>query len=781
MINFEKTIINTKDVVLLLNNNLGDLYDILRLNETKLMLSQSCTFIAEEHSSCYVSLDYLFNDFEMLQTLLTGIQKIYSIKMKKKENFHFSINLNSIEFIFRENKALDKRVSKSNINLTINFKNFNENDLLSSICQISCYSKLYMSIIEVIKLSQCYKKHTLNISFTNEGGNKEFRFHLDKLILGLNNYCQYNSYCVNITDYGQCISNKHTLIINNTIKHKEKKSYFIRFAKELQNTSLQAFSKYMDKIIEYVSEFIIDDSINNPTSFNVRHLIRNFRNNKIYVTNLYNGSLSFIIYINNLLFFDNILDLIRLLDNDNNFLMIKDFTFIFQKTFFDNFLARKDNLVNNILSYNFYIINDCLDEPTKVKKYEEDVKYDIYVLEKKVIIANYTKFIQSELGEGYGPTIYEFWKIFLFSSDIFDRLFSFNKKFISHYICLIIVDGVSIAFDITSNGIIVKRIYKEYESLLNSDIMSSINTIPLVSIISNIGGVLNIPTIYATLRQFAQWFLKHFTLYEDDENDIREEGIKFKPLTESLTTILHNQLYKFLDAKIFNMLYCNLFMSTYNLKYLIAYANFYKGYYSVTGCELSETVLFIENKTEDEILTTVRGLYNEFKFLNNFVIFNTTTVGRLESPDVEIKQEVQKALPFKNTEIISTIEKLENSYILVRRIDNFKNLPHELTALLKLITTNKSSFGRLNNPTILANLYEMFISRLQIYYYEGNSKLLNSITKELVYHKEAKFKEENLEEEFRPNLSAQLSKFEDLEIESNNSTTRVKEKKCLIY
>jgi hypothetical protein len=780
-------VVNTKDILILLNNKLSDLIEILRMNETKILLSQSSTFLDEQFVT-KMNLDYLFNDFEMVNVIVHSMQKVFTTKLKKKERFQFTVKLNSIEYQFRESNALSG--GAYNISITINFKDYKNGDLLANICQISFYSKLYMSIVELIKLSQYYKKPMISVTLTNDGlDNAEFKFYLNKLLLGINNHCEFNSYSINLTDYGRCVSNRYTLVVNNTIKQKEKKDYFVYFAKRLQNSSLQAFYKYIDKIVEFVSEFIIDDSINNKTEFTVKTLIRSFRNNKIYVTNNQNGSLSFNVYISNQLFFGDILELIRALDNDNNFLLIKDFTFIFTKSFFEDFLLRRENtgFLNQVLNYSIYIISDegCYTGSVeKVKKYEEDVKYDIYILDKKIIISNYTTFT-SPNGE-FGPIIYDFWKIFLYCSDILDRVFGLNKKFISHYIYLINVDGCTLALDITSNGIILKKVCKEYSSLLNnSDIISSTNSIPLISLISNIGGVFNIPIVYSWLRQYAQVFQRQFIDFnEEDENDIRDEGMRFKKYTNDLTRGLYSKLFAFLDLRIFNNLYKNLFVCTNNYNLLTSYASFYKQYHDITGSEMSEIVLFLNNGDEKEILYNLKQLYNDYRFLNNLTVFNT--FGQLSHDShMDIKPEVVKALPFKNTEVISTVEKLENRYTLVTEIDNLKNLPNELTTVMGLVKNPKHILGRLNNQAIIANLYEMFISRLQIYYYQGSSKCLDIITRELVYQKEAKFREENLEDELRPNIASpyRMSNNLDMEIESENSAhmPALKEKKCLIY
>jgi hypothetical protein len=765
-VDFKRMATDTKDVIIVLNTKIQDLVQTLQLNTTKILLSKTCTFVGEKFT-VEISFDYLFSEFEMISLILTTMQNIFNAKSKKGENFYFTIKLNSIEFIFQDNNAIDK-TCLNKIFMNINFNCFNVCELSEKLGQISYYSKLFTSITDLIKLSQFIKKQEFCFSFTDFAeNNKEIKFYFDKLILALNNFGEHKGkkkYNININDYGRCIDNRYTLIINNTIKQKDKKDYFNYFAKKLQNSSLQAFQKYLDYIVEYVSEFIIDDSINNTTSFNVRSLIPGFRNNKIYVTNLYNGSLSINVYINNQLFFENILEFIKALDNDNNFLLINDFTFIFTKAFFEEFLMRKENneKIQQIFNYNIYITDSFLND---------SLKFDISITDKKIILINYAEYFEND----FGKVIYDFWKIFLFSNDILERLLLANKKFIGSFVYLFKIKNENFAFEITLNGMILKKIEKSFDDSLlnNSKKINNSSSVPIVSLISRAGGVFKITKILSEFKIFTQIFEKHFIENLENEFD-------FKQFNERLSNDLQKHLFSFLDQRVFNKLYQNLFLSFYNIENLRSFTKIYDIYYKITEVEFSEIILFTVNLSQEFLNNFIKDIGKEIKSLTTFTIFNS--IGEF---DFEANS-VLKHTPFKNTEIINTMEKLEESYSLISQSGADK-LPLELKVLLDLITSKQGNnkLISLNNRTIINSLINIFTTRFRVYIYEGKSSILNTIAKDILSDKEVRFKEQTLDEELQISYNSSLINSHVVDIEKENEKVPIiknrNDKKCLIY
>ena len=600
---------------------------------------------------------------------------------------------------------------------------------------------------------------------------EEIQHYLDILNLSIYNYCEFKGYKITMPNHSQRINNKFTLVVNNLIKEKEKKNFFITYLKKLQNAAFQAFLKYQNQFLDYVQEFIIDDRINNLNSpFNVKKLLTSFSNNKIYIYNQDNGFLNFNIYIDNEIFLEQIIAFISNLDNENNFLPIKDFVFIFRKSFFRNYFLKND--ITQILNYKIYIVNDLeYIHKNTIDDYEEDINYDIFILDKRLCLIN-LNINEVSIAEH----VFNFLKIYSFAYKIINKVILSKKKYFSH-ICYVYKNYY---FDIYENGIHLKYFLIKDLSLFNNEkLFSSKYIIPVFSMIFKYGDVLDTKKVHFHLTDFSEIFINQNIIIDlNNEMNLKKSSV-FKPFNQS---IFINEFIHFIEDTILRN---DLLAIIFSLDNLYKLCEFFK------ECSFKKKIdinLYIFNNDESENnLIDIYSKLIRYKFITDLKIYETILCNLNNMNDIH--EDVHNYIPFKNSEIYKTIESISSTYRYKNKKDSSHNL-QQVEILYKIIKHRKSILSKLRKEKILINFFQYFISEFKILHYISDSRLIDNITSDILELKKIKFKEmsqlineqthkiNNIEEDISELKEAQEK---ILPSQYSQITNKEKKKKCIIY
>jgi hypothetical protein len=315
------------------------------------------------------------HEIDSINIFIKYIYKIYKAKFEKKENFNFLFNHHKFSL-----SKIEEGVTMDNIKLHFKFFNLKNEELLGLTNQSSNFSALYFSLKEIIKNLIKFKKLNIEIYLSENIENEENKNILHKLALCLQYYIEdKNIKNLHLEETKNFINTKYTLILNNTIKEKEKKSNFLKKLKHMNNPTLLIFWKYADNLITYFNEIIIHDYIDNQNNFNPVTLLRNFSDNKIIIRNLLNNSYSIDIYIYTELFYLSIIELVKLIKSESHIGgNIKEISLIIKKQFFEDVINKQ--FFNSLTSTYSLIDNICIINKSPY------LDYDIFFKDKKLCI-----------------------------------------------------------------------------------------------------------------------------------------------------------------------------------------------------------------------------------------------------------------------------------------------------------------------------------------------------------------------------------------------------------
>lgn len=314
-------------------------------------------------------------EIDSINICIKYFYKIYKAKLEQKENFFFLFN----HHMFSVSK-LEEGVFIDNIKLHFRFFNLKNEELLGLTNQASNFLALYFSIKEIIKNLIKFKKLKIEIYLCENIENQEIKNILLKLALCLQYYIEdKNIKILNLNETKHLINTKYILILNNIIKEKEKKSIFLKRLKHMNNPTLLIFWNYWDNLLTYFNEIVIHDQIDNQYYFNPKTLLRNFSDNKIIIKNLLDNCYSIDIYIYCDLFYQSILEFVKLIKSESNIGgNIKEISLIIKKQFFEDVLSKQ--LISTLTSTYCLIDNFCIISKSSF------IDYDVFFKDKKLCI-----------------------------------------------------------------------------------------------------------------------------------------------------------------------------------------------------------------------------------------------------------------------------------------------------------------------------------------------------------------------------------------------------------
>ena len=299
--------LNTFTVKIENNLQLDNIKGLIKSFANIILLSKNIYF-ESTNTKQNLEIEQMYSELTILHYILKYIKKI-------KHNFatyFFRFSYNTFRLII--NKTEEGKLFKRDIILYISQELFNENKLLTHISKKNCIVDLYTEYKQIFELFQSFKKYTISIRLSKkEFINEELKFYFYLLYLQIQNLVQDNMILYD-SDF---ISPKHTLVVNNITKQKDKIHVFNKSLKKLNVSYLQNLLRFYEKYFEYFNTVLVHNEINNNYPFNVKHILRNFNENELIIVNKLNYSIDLIIYLFEKETFNCIIEMIRDLRNDN--------------------------------------------------------------------------------------------------------------------------------------------------------------------------------------------------------------------------------------------------------------------------------------------------------------------------------------------------------------------------------------------------------------------------------------------------------------------------------
>jgi hypothetical protein len=669
----------------------------------------------------YISVEYFNSEMEIINQLILNIYNIFKIKKKKKENLFFEIKLNTIDLLYKHEPNLFQISNqiRGNLRLYFDYQNIREVELIKFLNEISFFTKFNSCVRDLISVLLKFKKFNIHVSLMKNTSSKvnytsELKYILNLLSLSLNNYFIEEKGNKNIIfiETLQNISPKFTTIINALNKESTRKTELIKYLKKMQNPSFSILNKFSDLIVNYFSEIVIHDKIDNNFAFNPNILLREFKNSKLIIINNLNNYLTLEIYLNIIIkgltfcqndkfVLKNTIDLISNFRKEKS-LQIKDINIILTKFILEHII--KEKLLNLILeiSDKIFIVksNSTLLQNSNLNPLTSELDYDILITEKKLCFINHkqmkfskNKLLQSEMKEmKFRKIIFEFCEILSDSMEencLVEILQSKERYFYNilliflgkkHFKCLDISDGNIILGKLISNNI-----FSEGDLIFKGK-----NIIPKF-------GFYFIPNL--TLKDIFTTLLKEFL--ENFRNILNKNKNPNKNQEDEMILATFKLFFSFLDINFLVNDIRGMKIIAYDTKYFLDFFLIFQNFINPNNenkkTKFEEILLLVDSHDFEpaQFLQSFKHYFPDTEQSLNLV--NTISVYQTEVLK-EKKFDMNEFLPFRPSKLeqtlqflLSTYQKKEISFssLHINQQKNHLNENLELYALFHAIKNSK--------------------------------------------------------------------------------------------
>lgn len=553
-----------------------------------------------------------YNDYLSELDMLLGVLR-FNYRLKKAKNkskslsksYWFNFSFNSFSIMTKKELPPNTKHLRD-IVITFNQQLFAEEDFVDAFSQPEGLLNFYTEMTKIINELRHFSKYLIGIRLCqNTINNKQLEYYFGLISLMLQYYVhdqlnKQNNIAFAETDF---IKPQTTLLINNSLKQKDKINHYKHYAKKYEGEFAISFSALMSSLIELFGEILIHTIKNKKGQFNPKVLLRCFTENTLMIIKEdSSGLIDLIVYLHEgdkaRPHHTKIADWIEKVKQSASIInSIQSIKVIMRM----KYIGDKSNN-SNAIDYIRMIL------PNVSSLYLIDTKCDLILQEKKAMIhLNPTEDKSDSFSLEMGNSQ---WKIFI---DVMEQCYDvlqylFDNK-IKAYDNLTYVSNKKLLFQFKNGSLNVKKItLNSYDSILNVNFLHEDYSYPLAQIVSD-EAIKNDYSLEKLLKLFKEHFYQKL--------DITEKEIK---------TILHNKLLKDKYAQrtlvIFKEQMCSLIKEELPIE---SFGHFRFFPVSLTKKEKTKIEYPVENKAKDVIAFEVGDAQNNFYSQNDIgTLFSIT-------------------------------------------------------------------------------------------------------------------------------------------------------------